>query len=233
MMTSRSHTRAKETRRGFTLIETVVTVGLLAVMASFVVPSVMRKADSADPVRVANDLNSMSAAIQGFSSDLKGVLPGDLQDLTQPILSNILCNRATPCDSTVSHRESYSAREVLLWKGPYLSASIPRDPSSRYRSGFVADVSNTLTRFDAVNGVPELCELNGGGAVVCNGFIDTNPLFIALRVTGLTREQALQVNAIIDGTGELNAGFEGRFRMTADGSLAYYLAAPMVSAERR
>ena len=36
----------------------------------------------------------------------------------------------------------------------------------------------------------------------------------------------MQVNAIIDGSNELNPGFEGRFRFTADGSLAYYLASP-------
>src|SRR3954470_21895638 len=95
------------TRRGFTLVETVVTVGLLAVLASFVVPLVMRKADSADPVKVANDLNSVGAAIQTFSADMKGILPGDIQDLTQPLLTNSVCNRASPCDSTLGHRESY------------------------------------------------------------------------------------------------------------------------------
>ena len=188
MMTSHSQHRGKGSRRGFTLIETVVTVGLLAVLASFVVPSVMRKADSADPVKVANDLNSISTAIQTFSSDLKGILPGDIQDLTQPILVNSLCNRATPCDSTVTHRERYTAQQAVLWRGPYLSASIERDPNARLRSGYVADVSNTLTRFDAVNGIPELCQLNGDGSVICNGFIATNPLFVAVRVTGMNRD---------------------------------------------
>lgn len=217
----------KRSRAGFTLVETVVTVGLLAVLASFVVPSVMRKADSADPVKVANDLNSISTAIQTFSSDLKGILPGDVQDLTQPILVNSICNRATPCDSTIDHRLAYSAQQALLWKGPYLAASIPRDPNALLRSGYVADFSNTLTRFDAINGVPELCQLTGGGSVTCNGFIATNPLFAAVKITGLNRDQAIQVNAIIDGANELNPGFEGRFRFTSDGSLAYFLATPL------
>jgi prepilin-type N-terminal cleavage/methylation domain len=226
-MKSDSRCRAKGSRRGFTLIETVVTVGLLAVLASFVVPSVMRKADSADPVKVASDLNAISTAIQTFSSDLKGILPGDIQDLTQPILVNSLCNRANPCDSTITHRESYTAQQALLWKGPYIAASMERDPNALLRSGFVADISNTLTRFDAVNGVPELCQLNGGGSVTCNGFAATNPLFVAIRVTGLNRDQAIQINAIIDGANELNPGFEGRFRFIADGSLACFMATPI------
>jgi prepilin-type N-terminal cleavage/methylation domain-containing protein len=214
-------------RRGFTLIETVVTVGLLAVLAAFVVPSVIRKADSADPVKVANDLNAISTAIQTFSSDLKGILPGDVQDLTQPLLVNSLCNRVSPCDSTITHRSTYSAQQALQWRGPYLSASVDRDPNALLRSGYVADISNTLTRFDAVNGVPEICQLAGGGSVICNGFIATNPLFLAVRVTGLNREQGLTINSIIDGSNELNPGFEGRFRFTSDGSLAYFLAAPI------
>ena len=217
----------RRVRGGFTLVETVVTVGLLAVLAAFVVPSVIRKADSADPVKVANDLNAISTAIQTFSSDMKGIMPGDIQDLTQPVLVNSLCNRVSPCDSIITHKSSYTMQEAVLWKGPYLAASIERDPNGMLRSGFVADVSNTLTRFDAVNGVPELCQLTGGGAVTCNGFIRTNPLFISVKVTGLNREQALQVNSIIDGANELNPGFEGRFRFTADGTLSYFLAAPL------
>jgi prepilin-type N-terminal cleavage/methylation domain-containing protein len=219
---------ARHPRRGFTLVETVVTVGLLAVLAAFVVPSVIRKADSADPVKVANDLNAISTAVQTFTSDMKGIMPGDIQDLTQPVLVNSVCNRVSPCDSIITHRSAYTASQAVLWKGPYLSASIERDPNAMLRSGYVADISNTLTRFDAVNGVPELCQLSSGSSVTCNGFIPTNPLFLAVRVTGLNREQALTINSIIDGANELNSGFEGRFRYTADGTLAYFLAAPLI-----
>lgn len=221
-------TRIKSQERpGFTLVETVVTVGLLAVLAAFVVPSVIRKADAADPVKVANDLSAISTALQTFTTDMKGLMPGDIQDLTQPVIVNALCNAVSPCDSLISHRSAYSATQAVQWKGPYLSVSVQRDPGAFVRSGYVADISNSLTRFDAVNGVPEWCQLNGGGAVICNGFIGTNPLFVATRVIGLNREQALQVNSIIDGAGELNPGFEGRFRFTSDGSLAYFLAAPI------
>jgi prepilin-type N-terminal cleavage/methylation domain-containing protein len=222
-----TRTLLQRTRNGFTLVETVVTVGLLAVLAAFVVPSVIRKADSADPVKVANDLNAVSTALQTFTSDMKGLMPGDIQDLTQPVLVNSVCNTVSPCDSVVTHRSAYTASEAVMWRGPYLTASVERNPNALLRSGYVADFSNTLVRFDAVNGVPEWCQLNNGGAVSCNGFIATNPLFVAVRVTGLNRQQALQVNSIIDGANELNSGAEGRFRFTADGSLAFFLAAPL------
>src|SRR3954468_17351749 len=194
----------RSSRKGFTLVETVVTVGLLAVLAAFVVPSVIRKADAADPLKVANDLGAIGTALQTFTSDFKGTMPGDIQDLTQPVLVNSVCNRVNPCDSIITHASTYTAQQAILWKGPYLSASIERDPNALLRSGYVVDISNTLTRFDAVNGVPELCKLNSGASVTCSGFVSTNPMFVAIKVTGLTREQALQINSIIDGGNELN-----------------------------
>src|SRR5438128_7343821 len=101
-------------RTGFTLVETIVTVGLLAVLAAFVIPSVIRKADAADPVKVANDLNAISTALQTFTSDMKGILPGDIQDLTQPVLVNSVCNEVSPCDSVLSHAAAYTATQAVL-----------------------------------------------------------------------------------------------------------------------
>src|SRR4051812_43007474 len=173
-------TGLKRAVRGFTLIETVVTVGLLAVLASFVVPSVMRKADAADPVKVANDLNSISTAVQSFASDVKGALPGDLEDLTSPLLTNSACNTLNPCDSTITHAEIYTVPQVAQWKGPYIAASISPQPTTLMRSGYVADISNTLVRYDAINGVPEFCPSGTGILVPCAGFVATNLLYVGV-----------------------------------------------------
>jgi prepilin-type N-terminal cleavage/methylation domain-containing protein len=225
MMVTSSRSSA---RAGFTLIETVVTVGLIAVMASFVVPSVMRKAEAADPVKVANDLNSISTAVQEFSSDVKGALPGDLEDLTNPLLTNSACNSINPCDSTITHTEIYTPPQVAQWKGPYIAASIGPEATALLRSGYVADFSNTLVRFDAVSGVPEFCSAGSGGSMVpCAGFVLTNPLFVAVKITGLNLQQAGIVNGIIDGPNESQPGLEGRLRYPTSGSPAFFLAAPV------
>lgn len=223
----------RRTRGGFTLIETVVTVGLIAVLAAFVVPSVLKKADAADPVKVANDLNSISTAVQTFASDVKGALPGDLEDLTEPLLTNNNCNNFNPCDSTVTHTDIYTPQQVKLWKGPYLAASIMPDPTSAIRSGYVANIHNTLTRFDAISGVPEFCPSVGTSQVPCAGFVATNPLFVSVRVDSLNLAQAQIVNDIIDGPNETQPGLQGRFRFptpatpTRLASPAYFLAAPV------
>jgi prepilin-type N-terminal cleavage/methylation domain-containing protein len=225
--------QAARARRGFTLIETIVTVGILAVMAAFVMPSVLKKADAADPVKVANDLNSISTAVQSFASDVKGALPGDLEDLTDPILTNGSCNTFNPCDSTITHQDIYTQQQTQLWKGPYLAASIAADPSATLRSGYVADIENALVRYDAISGVPEWCPSVGTQMVPCSGFIATNPLYVAVRVDSLNLQQALIVNSIIDGPNEAQPGLQGRFRFptptspTGLATPAYFLAAPI------
>ena len=234
MTTEAERRGSPRARQGFTLIETVVTVGLIAVMAAFVVPSVMKKADAADPVKVANDLNSISTAIQSFASDVKGAMPGDLEDLTDPILTNAACTTANPCDSTVTHTDIYTPAQAALWKGPYLAASISANPAATIRSGYVADIENPLVRYDAFSGVPEWCLMSGSTQMVpCAGFVSSNPLYVAVRVDSLNLSQALIVNSIIDGPNESQPGLQGRFRFptpaspTALATPAYFLAVPV------
>ncbi len=223
----------RSSRRGFTLIETVVTVGILAVLASFIIPSVMKKADAADPVKVANDLNSISTGIQQFGTDVKGAMPGDIEDLTEPLLTNASCNTSNPCDSTLTHVDIYSIQQVRQWKGPYLAASMSADPKATLRSGYVADIHNMLVRFDATSGIPEFCDGAGGMMIPCSGFIATNQLYVAVRVDSLNLAQALIVNGIIDGPNEALPGLQGRFRFptpTSPSALAtpaYFLASPV------
>lgn len=215
-------------RRGFTLIETVVTIGLIAAMAAFVVPSVLNQAGSANPVKVANDLNSIGVAIQSFGSDMKGVLPGDLEDLITLPIATTQCGTGVVCDSTVTHAAGYTVDQVQLWKGPYLAASVSDDPQAIMRSGYVANVENRLMRFDATTGVPEYCSSAGTILQRCAGFLSTDPLYIAVKVDSLTPDQASIVNGLVDGPKERHPGLEGRFRYPTQGSPAYYLAAPIV-----
>lgn len=219
---------ASRRRPGFTLIETVVTIGLIAAMAAFVVPSVMNQAGSANPVKVANDLNSVGVAVQSFGADLKGVLPGDLEDLVTLPIAETQCSVGVVCDSTVTHAVGYTVDEVELWKGPYLAASISDDPQAVLRSGYIANVENRLLRFDATTGAPEFCSSAGSTLQRCAGFLSTDPLFVAVKVDSLTAGQAAIVNGIVDGPKEKHPGLEGRFRYPDSGSPAYYLAAPIV-----
>src|ERR1043165_9092092 len=77
----RSAFRARR-RAGFTLVETIVTVGLLAVIAAFVIPTVIQKAGSGDPVKVQNDLGSVRTALETFATDSKAGFPHQISTMT-------------------------------------------------------------------------------------------------------------------------------------------------------
>ena len=67
-------------KRGFTLIETVVTVGIIATMAAVVIPQISKQFDAADPTRLQNDLKNLQSAVETFNVNVK-VMPGDIDDL--------------------------------------------------------------------------------------------------------------------------------------------------------
>ncbi len=84
-MRQMTNSRIRSRRRGgFTLIETIVTVGLIAVIAAFVIPTVIQKAGSGDPVKVQNDLNTVRTAIETFATDVKSGFPRKISILTSP-----------------------------------------------------------------------------------------------------------------------------------------------------
>src|SRR3954470_20919790 len=84
MMTARKRSRS----HGFTLVETIVTLGLLAVLAAFVVPTVVQKAGAGDPVKVVSDLSAIRTGLETFQTDVGGV-PNQLRMLiVQPTTAN-------------------------------------------------------------------------------------------------------------------------------------------------
>src|ERR1044071_5924860 len=98
-------------RAGFTLVETIVTVGLLAVIAAFVIPTVIQKASSGDPVKVQNDLGAVRTALETFATDSKAGFPHQISSMTiRPIAGT-----SRLIDST-----AMSTNQVTAWNGPYL-----------------------------------------------------------------------------------------------------------------
>lgn len=222
--------RRRRSWRGFTLVETIVTVGLLAVLAAFIVPTVIQKAGVADPVKVQNDLGSVRTALETFGSDLRGVYPADLEDLANPI---------TTADSTVS-RVPYSGGQVSSWKGPYFAVVVPETDNTtanaaKVRTGFGADISAVLQRYDATN---DKGEISGGTGTT---FSTSGMLYVAVKITGLSLAQAQDINSLVDGSsdadqpvsGSVTAGTNttGRLRYTTSSgtTTVYYLATPLAT----
>lgn len=210
-------------RAGFTLVETIVTVGLIAVLAAFVIPSVIQKAGAGDPVKVQNDLNTVRTAIETFATDVKNGFPHQISTLT----SKPVAGTDRFIDST-----AFNANQVTTWNGPYLGATISGTITDSLATGYTAFIMNYLDRYDAVTDIPEH---NAVGAV--NGtFNKNNTLYASVQIRGLTYTQALALNKLIDGANDVPAASDstnstGRFRWPAHPTptnvKAYYLASPI------
>lgn len=211
-------------RRGFTLVETVVTVGIIAALAAVVYPTVVRQFDTADPTRAAEDLNNVRTGIEAFGINVRPNQPKDIEDL-----SNLITNAAPDSNSRGA---LYSQTDITNWRGPYIALSVPATMASNDTAivtGFGAAVVNRLGLFD-INIV------NGGDTVSTPNVV--NAEFIAIRLKGLSGAAFNAINEMIDGPLEATAILRrqaGRFRcpgaaapLDTDPCLdAYYLASPV------
>lgn len=213
-------------RAAFTLVETIVTLGLLAVLAAFVVPTVVQKAGAGDPVKIVSDLSSIQTGLATFQTDVGGV-PNQLRMLTvQPTVANHFVDSAT----------ALQQGHVVAWNGPYVNAEIGPLPIDSMSTGFRGYIRNLVSRYDATNNASEFCAIAGCGTG--GTFSAANTIFASVTVVGLTTRQAQMVNRLIDGDDDTDvlvgpkagANLQGRFRYdvpTSAGVVAYYLASPM------
>lgn len=217
-------------RRGFTLIETVVTVGIVATLAAVVVPQVVKQMDAADPTKTAEDLKTISTAIETFGVNVRPHQPYDIEDLT-----NAIQDGTTAFDSTALGAR-YSASDASSWNGPYLSLSLANNvgPTATVIStGYAATIRNRLPSFDV-----GIADPVGGDTVDATS---ANGDFVAVMIGGLSGAAFNAINELIDGPTEANAVNRrslGRFRcpytVASAGTLtdatactaAYYLASP-------
>jgi prepilin-type N-terminal cleavage/methylation domain-containing protein len=196
--------RLLKPRRGFTLVETVVTVGIVAALAAVVYPTVVKQFDIADPARAAEDLNNIRTAVDAFGVNVRPQHPADIEDLVfQPgdtAGATDVSSRGTP----------YTPTEIQAWLGPYLGASVaPGDPAGNtmvVSTGYGAQILNRLARYD-IQGATA-----GGDTVISTS---PNADFIAVLVKGLSAPAFYSINALIDGPSEATDALRrhsGRFR---------------------
>jgi general secretion pathway protein G len=127
---------ARSARRGFTLAEVLVTITLIAVLASVVVPTILGQVRKGDPARLGSDLQAIRGASEQFMTDVHKV-PATIGQLSNPITATEL-----PLSGTAL--ATYSSTEIGRWHGPYLS----KDGVSTLSTGFGLSMN---TAFDTVS----------------------------------------------------------------------------------
>ena len=206
-------------KRGFTLVETVVTVGIVAALAAVVYPTIVKQFDAADPTRVAEDLNNIRTGIETFGVNVRPNQPKDIEDL-----ANVL--RTVAPDST-ARGALYTTSDSSNWLGPYISISVPPTLAANdtaITTGYGAPILNRLKLYDA-DVANDTIASPGTGAE-----------FIAARILNLSGAAFNAVNLLIDGPTEATAATRranGRFRCPAAGTdtdpcpNAYFLLDPI------
>ncbi|MFQ3549883.1 MAG: prepilin-type N-terminal cleavage/methylation domain-containing protein [Armatimonadota bacterium] len=106
----------KHIKNGFTLVELLVVIVILAILASIALPKFLGHTQRGKESKLASDLKTIRSAVDAFYADT-GYLPVKLNDLA----SNTAPTQAR--DNT----GNLVSLDPSDWHGPYLE-SIPKDP---------------------------------------------------------------------------------------------------------
>ena len=114
-------------KRGFTLIEMLLVVVLIAIIAAIVLPRVLGARQRANETNARNTLDEMRKAVKAFEADC-GAYPAALSDLsvrTAPSSGVIWTGTGTGTHSIQSSD----------WKGPYLDLAAGLLPENHLTGG--------------------------------------------------------------------------------------------------
>lgn len=122
------------TRNGFTISELLVTITLVAILASAFMSNVAWQDNDAEQDHLGQNAKEIRAAVEQFVSDVRRY-PATVQQVAVPISTRE--NALT----TTGHRH-YTAADVARWKGPYLrkdSMGARRDKARAFQQAFEID----------------------------------------------------------------------------------------------
>jgi general secretion pathway protein G len=118
-------------KRGFTLIELVVVILILAILAALIVPRIVGRTDDAKRAKAASDISTLRGQVQMYKTDV-GDFPETLMDL-----------RTRPSEGADG------------WRGPYLDKELPTDPwGNEYDYQVSSDGENFTIISYAKDGAP-------------------------------------------------------------------------------
>lgn len=132
-------------KRGFTLVEVLVILAILAALTAILVPSVANQVRKGDAGRVTADLDNLRTGIEAFLVHVHRY-PGDAEDLGAPI---------TGADTDI-HGDAYPPGLVDRWDGPYIDRVFADGGTAETGFGATLQDDFTLTEFPAASGIDYL-----------------------------------------------------------------------------
>lgn len=139
--TMKRHLEDRGTERGFTLIEVLVVIALLAALVAIVAPQLFEQLDKGDATQVTSDLESVASSVKAFRVDVSPAFPGDIEDLVSPVSSSA-------GDASLAG-SGYNPGQENRWNGPYLEVNLASGTTASndvaFTTGFGGNVRNGLS----------------------------------------------------------------------------------------
>ena len=104
-------------RDGFTLVELLVVIGIIALLISILLPSLSRARESARGVQCANNMRQQGLMMHMYANDQKGWFPDSVSDGRWPVGGMASVNGAMP--ATEAERLPLAGGQALLYTQGY------------------------------------------------------------------------------------------------------------------
>ena len=76
--------RTRKMEQGFTLVEIMIVVAIIALLAAIAIPNLLRARMSSNDALAKATLRAMSTAAESYGTANNGLYPGDINSLTTP-----------------------------------------------------------------------------------------------------------------------------------------------------